>query len=429
MKLQLKCLCSMAMLTIVILFSAMSSGQCDGFTDDTELSVTLQEMNIQRFIWEATNGFDNLMPGTVELLSGHGTEPTDNKVMLYGDRSNPLYEGEPDWHMDPYPTNIYLTDTQTLYNFDFPFGPNYRPPEYTEWMQIYIYSACVNLANGNSTNSGTYLAVNDSLVSIDPTMSASTMTATTTTATTTSTETMTTDTSSLLTALQDTNTTVRVKAALALANSTDIRAEEPLRTALADREADVRWAAAYALGKHQDTLALPTLLYMLSSDPDADARASAATALGAMITEPNVLSALINASEDVSPYVRQAVLHALGHTSDTAAIATFKTAVNDTDLANRLTAIAMLGRKRVLSADSTLISILQTRGVEERREAALALGSLGTPNAINALVAALQDSDVTVQKAAALSLGVLKDSHITTDIATLYQDYYSAIRK
>ena len=86
------------------------------------------------------------------------------------------------------------------------------------------------------------------------------------------------DVTSLISALQDDNATVRWKAAEALGEIGDKRAVEPLISALQDDNATVREDAAWALGEIGDKRAVEPLISALQ-DWDATVRRNAAEAL------------------------------------------------------------------------------------------------------------------------------------------------------
>lgn len=128
-----------------------------GFTADTHITVVLDHEQIYRYLYESEGPGDK-EHGWIRLTSGHGTQ-SSNKIMLYGDRTGALYEGENDWQMTPRPINLYLQGTNTALETWFDFGPACLPPDLEEWDQVYRYTAAGNLDNGGSTSGSDNLHV------------------------------------------------------------------------------------------------------------------------------------------------------------------------------------------------------------------------------------------------------------------------------
>jgi HEAT repeat protein len=83
----------------------------------------------------------------------------------------------------------------------------------------------------------------------------------------------------LISALKDSDESVRRRAAYALGEIRDKRAVEPLISALKDSDGNVRGSAASALGKIGDERALPELERVVMTAYDNDARRTAREAI------------------------------------------------------------------------------------------------------------------------------------------------------
>ncbi len=116
----------------------------------------------------------------------------------------------------------------------------------------------------------------------------------------------------LITGLKDKDPEVRGAAAVSLGDHPDPAALAPLTAALADKSAFVRAQAARALGVNGGAAAqaVPTLIKLLASDPDAEVKRQAATAAGA-IGDRSALPALERASRDHDTYLAQAALDSI----------------------------------------------------------------------------------------------------------------------
>lgn len=119
-----------------------------GFSADTRLAIYLSSNSFARVEWIMGHNLQAIIPGAVLLENGGGTEGGTNKIMLYGDRTDPLLNGESDWSMSPRPMNLYFAYTDTSQDVDFPFGPACAKPGPPHiWTQTYLYTACCNRIN------------------------------------------------------------------------------------------------------------------------------------------------------------------------------------------------------------------------------------------------------------------------------------------
>ncbi|HEX5734366.1 MAG TPA: HEAT repeat domain-containing protein [Blastocatellia bacterium] len=116
----------------------------------------------------------------------------------------------------------------------------------------------------------------------------------------------------LVAALRDKEIEVRGAAAVALGEYPDAQAVEPLTAALADKSEFVRAQAARALGANGRAAAraVPSLIRVLTSDQDLEAKRQAATALG-QIGDQSALPALEAALRASDPHLSSAALTAI----------------------------------------------------------------------------------------------------------------------
>jgi HEAT repeat protein len=118
-------------------------------------------------------------------------------------------------------------------------------------------------------------------------------------------------TPALVVGLRDKDMEVRGAAAVALSRTPDAAAIAPLIAALQDKSPFVRAHAAAALGVNGRAAAqaVPSLIKILTTDEDHEARRQAAAALG-HIGEPSALPALERAEHSSDPYLSQAAREA-----------------------------------------------------------------------------------------------------------------------
>ena len=119
-------------------------------------------------------------------------------------------------------------------------------------------------------------------------------------------------TAALVAALGDKNVEVRGAAAVALGEYADAQAIGPLSRALADKSEFVRAQSAHALGANGRAArgAVSSLIRLLTSDPDYEAKRQAAWALGE-IGDPTAIPALEAARRAPDPYLSSAALAAI----------------------------------------------------------------------------------------------------------------------
>ncbi|HXN46192.1 MAG TPA: HEAT repeat domain-containing protein [Bryobacteraceae bacterium] len=195
----------------------------------------------------------------------------------------------------------------------------------------------------------------------------------------------------LIAALKNPDSDVRWHAAVALGNSKDPRAVEPLAGTLEGADSPLlRSSAAGALGEIRDPRAVEPLARVLT-DPSPDVRDHALSALGA-IGAPAV-SPLLAALKSVHPDVRRGAAEALSRCGDPRATGLLIGILKDTDSSVRAAAVTTLAS---IGAEELLIAALNDRDSHIRQGAARALGGKDSPRAIGFLLEAFKEHNSQV---------------------------------
>ncbi len=134
--------------------------------------------------------------------------------------------------------------------------------------------------------------------------------------------------SSIMKALQNENSQIRVGAAEGLGSLKDTQAVEPIIKAMQDENRAVRRAATMALGKLEDVRIVAALLQALH-DKDWEVKNIATEALKA-IGEPALIPT-ISTLQDESKYVRRAAIRVIQVIGDLRSIEALTQALNDPD--------------------------------------------------------------------------------------------------
>ena len=151
------------------------------------------------------------------------------------------------------------------------------------------------------------------------------------------------DVKTLIKNLGNEDVRVREQAAVALGQTNDLRAVNPLiNTLKKDSYWDVRKAAASSLGQIGDPVAVKTLLTTLKKDENKNVQSAAASALGE-IGDSKAVEPLIAALEDKSSEVRKEAARALGKIGDTVAVEPLITKLKDEDSRVRQSTAYALG--------------------------------------------------------------------------------------
>ena len=260
---------------------------------------------------------------------------------------------------------------------------------------------------------------------------------------------------SLIYALNDNISAIRMKVAEMLGELKAQSAVKPLINALKDKEAPERHSAAEALGKIGNQDATAPLMKALS-DPNIQVCKSAAEALEAMNVE--VIEPLLEALSDESPSVRDFAVETLGKLNkDEAVSPLIELLSREEDNRVRQQALESLGKLSAQDAfDTLLVSLLDEdesicasaakvlkqidlsktlntlseglksedsaqNEVERRLQSVKALGALGG-DGFELLLAALKDADVDVRCEAILALGKIESERVLDELIPLLSD-------
>lgn len=223
-------------------------------------------------------------------------------------------------------------------------------------------------------------------------------------------------------ALRDEDWSIREEAAIALGETRDSRAVEPLVSILRDPDRAVRQAAIGALTAigEPSVVAVGTCLYdadltlqesasaVLSSiadhrvvDPLTDAlrspdwivRMHAATALG-RISDPRAVAHLVPLLQDKVKAVREETAHGLARIGEAAVPALIEALAHE-DWLVRLHTVEALGKVKSSAVVEPLLRVMfNDRDSAIRVDAALSLGEIGDPRAVEFLITAMRDEDI-----------------------------------
>jgi HEAT repeat protein len=207
---------------------------------------------------------------------------------------------------------------------------------------------------------------------------------------------------SLINSLKHKETAIRERAARELGSIKDQRVIAPLMTALGDEDHNVRWLAEKALGAIELPQVFEGLVAVLKNG-NPKMRRSAAVALG-YSKDPRAVEALLFALNDVDPHIPRSAARALGEKKDPRAVEALIFALNDVDPNMRSCAAEALGKIRDPRAVEPLIALLKDKIWWVRRSAADALRKLGNPLAAAPLFACLKDDKESVRTSAARAL-------------------------
>jgi HEAT repeat protein len=257
----------------------------------------------------------------------------------------------------------------------------------------------------------------------------------------------------LLARLEDEDSRVRRRAALALGRLGDARAVEGLLARLEDEDGRVRGLAAEALGCIDDARAVEGLLTVLEDgDEDEWVQARAARGLGALgdrravevllarlrygshwvrgraagmlgaLGDKRVVETLLAQLEDEDRHVRANVAGALGKLGDQRAVKALLTRLEDEDGGVQAMAAEALGQLGDVRAVEALLVQLEEEYWSVRSRAARALGALDDMRAVEPLLARLEDEDEWVRASAAGALGKLGDALAVEPLLARLQD-------
>ena len=185
----------------------------------------------------------------------------------------------------------------------------------------------------------------------------------------------------------------------------DDRGMELLVTGLEDSDRTIRIRTVRALGKIGDRRVVKPLIAALL-DRDRWVRKNAAMALGQMeIGSEHVIAELM----DLEYRIRNKEVWALVRSEDEKAVSLLSTMLDDEDSRIRRRAAWMLGQIKSSSALQPLLVALKDQNERVRAEAAAALGQLKKPRAIKPLIMAMGDNNKRVRSHARYALRKIDD--------------------
>jgi HEAT repeat protein len=194
--------------------------------------------------------------------------------------------------------------------------------------------------------------------------------------------------------------TIRLTSIVALGNLRDPSSAGTLIDALSDKSSAVRIAAANALGAIGDQRASKALVTLLKDQQDEQARIAAVNAI-AKIKAPEAVTDLLEIANNESDTwsVRKASVEALGEIRDARAV-------------------------------DSLVNTLNDQYATVREASALALGKIGSNQATVHLLATLDTSSLwALRVAAANALGAIRDRRATAPLSHILKDRYAAVRE
>ena len=210
----------------------------------------------------------------------------------------------------------------------------------------------------------------------------------------------------VLQAVGQDNAAVRRHAAHALGFIRNERSLTALVALTKDSDALVRAEGAAGLGRHGESRGFDSLV-ALTRDSAADVRQQATRALG-QLRQSDAVKILIDKAGDTDERVRWEAVTALGHGRHQGAnadvVTTLIGALKDQSPWVRERAAQVLGRFRDERAVHPLVTLLKDSDPEIREEVVTALGRFGETEATDSLIAALKDPDAGVRERAARAL-------------------------
>jgi len=192
------------------------------------------------------------------------------------------------------------------------------------------------------------------------------------------------------------NNDVKYKARRALSKIGGLKVSV-LTAALKDQDRDVRVGAANALKERSDLRAVEQLVAALK-DKDNGVRQAAARALGEL-GDPRAVDQLVaTLKKDKNDFVRSAAAKALGEIRDKRAVQPLLAVLKNPCLSSHDEAVWALGEIGDPQAVESLVSALRHPYSNRRQYAAEALGKIGDPRAIGPLRGALKDENTYVRE-------------------------------
>jgi HEAT repeat protein len=204
---------------------------------------------------------------------------------------------------------------------------------------------------------------------------------------------------------------------------------------LDDPSTAVRIAALDGLWDATDVRLIPPVLRIMQNDPDAEARAAAASALAHFVLLAEwgqvpqrsvvpVIEALLRAYENPATAVpvKRSALEALGSANHPRVNTLIEEAYENEDLDMQLSAIFAMGNTADPRWLPIILAELNNPSPAMRAEAAHAAGALGRGDAIALLAELTQDEEDEVREAAVVGLGQIGGDRVQTILTDLLND-------
>jgi HEAT repeat protein/beta-lactamase regulating signal transducer with metallopeptidase domain len=202
-----------------------------------------------------------------------------------------------------------------------------------------------------------------------------------------------------------------------------------LAAALSDPVADVRMAAVSALGRLGDTTVVNALINALTNDTDDGVRKAAAWALGELENSTAVPALSTALRRDRNIEVRRNAAWALGQIEDAGAVDALGAALSDPDEDLKNKAVWALGQIEDAKAVPFLVPLLRDRDPDVRAQTAWALGQIESKDAVEGLSRAVTDTNTHVRSQVAWALGQIEDASSVPALKTLLKDADPDVRQ
>jgi HEAT repeat protein len=210
--------------------------------------------------------------------------------------------------------------------------------------------------------------------------------------------------------------------------------ESICRLALDDSEAEIRFLAIRSLFEYDVEDLILTFLSLMNTDPDAEVRAIAATALGKYVYQGEIdelPKAILNEIEEHllkvlqgkdTTLVRRRALESLGYSCRKEIPALIEEAFTSTDKSWLASAVAAMGRSCDQRWQVQVLSVLEHLQPAIRFEAARAAGEIEIRDAIDRLIELTEDDDHDVRTAAIWSLSQIGGERARSTIDSLLDE-------
>ncbi len=206
------------------------------------------------------------------------------------------------------------------------------------------------------------------------------------------------------------------------------------RVGLEDADAEVRAAAIGGLWEEEDSELIVPFINFLTTDPDVNVRAAAATALGRYVYLGEIeevsadylqrieraLLAVFTTKKDVLD-VRRRALEAIAYSNRDEVPRLIEAAYASAEVKYKASAVFAMGRSTDQRWAPQVLAELETGTAELRFEAARAAGELELEAAIAGLVQLAEDGDQQVREAAVWSLGQIGGTDARAALQKLWE--------